>query len=99
MDLKIFFSPLEEDITAGISSSSSFCKNIQINDGKMPDYLEADVALIGIEDLRRAVNLDGVLQRLQAKRRVLSRRHPPRQHVPGMPVHDRHQIRKSVRQW
>jgi len=60
MDLKIFFSPLEEDLVAGASSSSSFCRNIQINDGKMPEYLEADIALIGIEEDRGTSNNQGV---------------------------------------
>lgn len=52
MDLKIFFSPLEEDQFAHIKSAGSFFKNISVNIDGMPDYREAQIAMIGIQESR-----------------------------------------------
>lgn len=52
MDLKIFFSPLDGDLFADIKSSNSFYKSIKVNTESMPSYIEADIALIGVEEDR-----------------------------------------------
>jgi formiminoglutamase len=52
MDLTIFFSPVEENVYAEISSQSSIYKNIRAFTDKMPDYRGAHMALIGIKDAR-----------------------------------------------
>lgn len=60
MDLKIFFSPIDQSIFDDIKSLSSFFKSIEINVGQMPDYKDADVALIGLEEERGAGKNQGV---------------------------------------
>lgn len=52
MDLKIFFSPLGEEVYEGISTSNSFYQNIRINTDKMPAYKDADIAIIGVGEAR-----------------------------------------------
>ena len=52
MDIKIFFSPVEEEAYAGIHLSNSFYKNIHANTEKMPDHRGADIALIGLTETR-----------------------------------------------
>ncbi len=52
MDLKIFFSPLEEEDFSHIRASNSFYKNIQCFTESMPDYKQADIAIVGIEEER-----------------------------------------------
>jgi formiminoglutamase len=50
MDLRLFFSPVPEDIFLDIKKQGSFYKNIQVYQEKFPDYKGADIALIGISD-------------------------------------------------
>jgi len=48
MDLKIFFSPVDEHVFDDIHDPTSFFKNISIFSEKQPDYKGANIALIGI---------------------------------------------------
>ncbi len=48
MDLKIFFSPLDEELVTGVKSNNSFFRNIKANVDSMPDYKQADIALVGV---------------------------------------------------
>ncbi|MBL3657034.1 formimidoylglutamase [Fulvivirga sediminis] len=50
MDLKIFFSPIEEEHFAHIKQANSFYKNIKVYTDKMPKYREADIAIIGVNE-------------------------------------------------
>ena len=50
MDLKLFFSPVSEEIYQDISSISSCYKSINIFAGTMPDLKDHDIALIGLTD-------------------------------------------------
>ncbi|WP_296623292.1 formimidoylglutamase [Marivirga sp.] len=50
MDLRLFFSPVPEEIFSDIKKQGSFYKNIQVYQEKFPDYKSADIALIGISD-------------------------------------------------
>jgi formiminoglutamase len=50
MDLKIFFSPVEEYVYQDIQPFNSFINAISINGDKMPEYRGADIALIGIQE-------------------------------------------------
>lgn len=52
MDLTILFTPVEESLYDGISSTSSFFKAITVFGEKMPAYRDAQVALIGIDEYR-----------------------------------------------
>ena len=52
MDLKIFFSPLEEEHFASIKSSGSFYKNVLANIDGMPDLRGAHLAIIGVNESR-----------------------------------------------
>lgn len=52
MDLKIFFSPLDEELFKTAKNSSNFLDSIQANINKMPDFQGADIAIIGIEEER-----------------------------------------------
>ncbi len=60
MDLKIFFSPLDEELFAGIRSTNSFFKNIKVNIEAMPDFKGMDIAIIGIEEERGTLDNKGV---------------------------------------
>ena len=59
MDLKIFFSPLEEEHYSHIRHSNSFWKNIKVNTDRMPDYRNADIAIFGIAEERGTVSNKG----------------------------------------
>jgi formiminoglutamase len=50
MDLRLFFSPVPDEIFSDIKKQGSFYKNIQVYQEKFPDYKSADIALIGISD-------------------------------------------------
>ncbi len=52
MDLTILFSPVDDALYAGISSPSSFFKNIHIFAEKMPDYRGANLAIFGVKEER-----------------------------------------------
>lgn len=52
MDLKIFFSPVEESVYKEIKDHSSFFSSIHVYAEKMPDYASADIAIIGLEEYR-----------------------------------------------
>jgi formiminoglutamase len=50
MDLTLFFSPLDESIYSDITNISSFYKHIRVFGDKMPDYKDAHIALIGVNE-------------------------------------------------
>ncbi len=52
MDLTILFSPIDESIYESITSSSSWFKNIKAFTDKMPDYRDAHIAILGINEQR-----------------------------------------------
>lgn len=54
-------------------------------------------ALITVEDVRRAVQ-QRRFQRLDAEAAFHRRRQPPAHHIPAVPIHDGHQIAKSLTQ-
>ena len=54
MDLTLFFSPVEESIYSSASPVSSLFHNIRAYTEKMPDYIGAHVALIGVNETRGA---------------------------------------------
>ncbi|MEO0552017.1 MAG: formimidoylglutamase [Bacteroidota bacterium] len=59
MDLKIFFSPLEEELFTHIESSGSFYKNISANIDSMPNYRQAQIAIIGVCESRGSDSNNG----------------------------------------
>lgn len=59
MDLKIFFSPIKEEVYSGIKDPHSFYKSIHIFAEIQPDYKGANIALIGIEDARGGADNQG----------------------------------------
>ncbi len=59
MDLKIFFSPVQEETYNDISDSHSFFSSISVFTEKMPDYKGAHIALIGVEDARNTIDNAG----------------------------------------
>jgi formiminoglutamase len=52
MDVKIFFSRVNEKIYSDIESNHSFFKNIFLPGPSFPDVKKADIALIGLEESR-----------------------------------------------
>ena len=48
MDLNLFFTPVDEQLTDKITSISSFYKGITLNTGKLPALKDFSIALIGI---------------------------------------------------
>ena len=55
-------------------------------------------ALVGMEDLRPAATAEGHLQGLQAELRVKAVGELPAEHMPGMEIHDPHQVEKTFLQ-
>ena len=53
-------------------------------------------ALVGIEDLRRAMPGQGLVESVCAEARVQRVRQPPSQDEPARPVHDRHQVKEAA---
>ena len=51
-----------------------------------------------MEDLRSPATAEGYLQSLQAKLRVKTARQLPAENMPGMEIHDRHQIEEAFLQ-
>lgn len=62
MDLTILFSPVDDDVYAGITSPSSFFKSIRLFGEKMPDYKDAHMAIIGIKEERGNLGNVGAAQ-------------------------------------
>ncbi len=60
MDLKLFFSPVNTEVFDGITSISSFYKNIDIFEESLPDIKGHDIALIGLQDNRGIGSENGV---------------------------------------
>jgi len=54
MDLTPLFSPIDESIYSGVHSDSSFLKSINFFGKAFPDFKEAHIALIGINEMRGA---------------------------------------------
>ena len=52
MDLKLFFSPIDESIHSPNLPVSSFFKSIRSYTDKMPDYVGSHIALIGVNETR-----------------------------------------------
>lgn len=73
MDLKLFFDAIPEELGDEISTASSFYKHIKANVHQMPDYKEADIAIIGLTEHRGAKEQDGVETAANAIRRHLYR--------------------------
>lgn len=73
MDLTLFFSPLNESISTGITSPSSFYKNIRIFGDKMPDHKGAHVALLGVPEERGAKHNQGAAKGADVIRKKLYR--------------------------
>jgi formiminoglutamase len=59
MDLKIFFSAIDDTIVQSIEDIHSFYHAIRVNTHQMPDYKEADIAIIGLEEERGTLTNQG----------------------------------------
>ena len=59
MDLKIFFSAIDDTIVQSIDDIHSFYHAIRVNTHQMPDYKEADIAIIGLEEERGTTTNQG----------------------------------------
>ena len=59
MNLKLFFSPLEESLFKHIKSSNSFYKNIRSNIEQMPDIKGMEIAIIGAPESRGTTDNQG----------------------------------------
>jgi len=55
--------------------------------------------LVGVEDLRSPATAEGHLQSLQAKLCVKAVGQLPAENMPGVEIHDRHQVQESFLQW
>jgi len=60
MDLNLFFTPIDENITDKISSISSFYKGINCNKGKLPKLEGHSIALIGINSYQNNSDNKGI---------------------------------------
>lgn len=52
MNLKIFFSPIDESVYEGINSTNTFFKSIKVNGEEMPEYKDAEIAILGVGESR-----------------------------------------------
>lgn len=71
MDLKIFFSAIDEALYENISGQNTFLDAIHINQEKSPGLNGADIALIGIQENRGTENNKGVDKAADAIRKKL----------------------------
>jgi hypothetical protein len=71
MDLRLFFSPVPEEIFSDIKKQGSFYKNIKIYQERFPDYKSADIALIGISDKGKQEENAGTVGGANALRKTL----------------------------
>jgi len=71
MDLRLFFSPVPEEIFSEIKKQGSFYKNIKVYQEKFPDYKSADIAIIGISDSGNQDETAGTKGSADALRRKL----------------------------
>ncbi len=62
MDLDLFFTPVDEQLTDSISSVSSFYKGINVNTGKLPKLEGYSIALFGINFYQNNNTLKGIAQ-------------------------------------
>ncbi len=73
MDLKIFFSPVDESIFGDIRDPNSFFKSISVFHENQPAFKGANIAIIGIEEERGAVGNEGVRRAANEIRKSLYR--------------------------
>ena len=73
MDLKIFFSPIEEEVFEGISDPTSFYKNISIFAEKQPEFKGANIALLGVLEEDGSVSNHGAAKGADEIRKKLYR--------------------------
>ncbi len=59
MDLKIFFTAIDDTIVQSIDDIHAFYHSIRVNTHEMPDFKEADIALIGLEEERGTLTNKG----------------------------------------
>ena len=71
MDLKLFFSPVDEDLANSIKDPQSFLRNISIHSDKMPDHNLATMAIIGVSEHRGSEDNEGVASAANGIRRKL----------------------------
>src|SRR5687767_1060173 len=71
MDLTILFSPVDESVYRDITSPASFFKNISYFGDKMPDYKDAHIALIGVNEERGTHSNQGAAEGADEIRRKL----------------------------
>ncbi|REE05829.1 formimidoylglutamase [Marinoscillum furvescens] len=62
MDLKLFFDPISPEVSLNKLPSSAIAHSLYINENKMPDVDEKDIAIIGLQEARGAdkVNQQGI---------------------------------------
>ena len=53
MDLKKFFSAIDETIVQSIEDVNAFYHSVSINTHEMPSYKDADIAIIGVRRRKR----------------------------------------------
>jgi len=73
MDLRLFFTPIQEQLYSDIKKQGSFYKSIKVYQEKFPDYKSADIALIGISDKGENEENAGTVGSADALRKKLYR--------------------------
>ena len=71
MDLDLFFTPIDEQLTDSITSVSSFYKGINVNTGKLPELKGHSIALIGINSYQNRGAHTGIAQGADVIRKKL----------------------------
>lgn len=62
MDLSLFLSPVAEHLGEDIKHPGKFYKNIKVYKERLPEYKDADIALIGVQEDRGAPDNQGTAQ-------------------------------------
>jgi len=73
MDLKIFFSPIDDPVFEDIEDPTSFFKSIRIFSDEQPDYKGTNIALVGIEEDGGSASNSGASKAADEIRRKLYR--------------------------
>lgn len=73
MNLKIFFTPVDESLYQEIDDFHSFYENIHVHGFEFPDIKDMDIAIIGITENRGTINNEGVCRAADEIRKKLYR--------------------------
>ena len=88
--------PLDEDVVHATAAAVDRDADPGRLQAAREDHTGEPAALVGVDDRRRAVARQGLLQRVRTEAHIQRVRQPPSQHVAACPVHDRHRVEEAA---